>query len=378
MTKTIHFAVLVLLMILGTFDSLGQYKLNLVDQLRIESIYSIEIADYDPLAKQFVGLVTESNGFEVVLLNSRGEIIKKKNLAGEGQGQINGAFNGLGFSPEGGIWIMSVGVVFYFNKELKYLRQQKFQSNFQIYRYGSPKKIPFFWSDNSQKNVVFATYSSGEGIFSMSQNIKAEYLLELFDTNKNRTYQLAAVSQRQVGSKLDNSMKVLYFPVYLIDQSRKLAYITGSVDNEITVIDLATGTEMRQIGIRHGEFKSLSLAKITVDQLPSSGPYTLTAANNKLIYLDGGMVALDYVREISEATFKSKRIRNRYYHHFQDPNYHRLILFDQTKQLSGDIPLPKNGKLMIALPGNRLLFKIENPEVEEDFVRYEIYEVVKN
>ena len=86
---------------------------------------------------------------------------------------------------------------------------------------------------------------------------------------------------------------------------------------------------------------------------------------------------MDYIREIAYEAFENKRAEDPKYHHFQDPNYHRLIFFDRTKQLSGDIPLPKNGKLMIALPGNRLLFKIENPEVEEDFVRYEIYEVVK-
>ncbi len=376
MKKPIQFVAVVVLIIFGALDSFGQFRLTLDDRFQIESIYSIEISDYNHLTEQFLGLVTESSGYEIVLLNSRGEIIRKKNIAGEGPGQIKGALNGLGFSPEGGIWMMSVGVIFYFNMELDYLRQQKFSSNFQLYRYGSPKKIPFFWSDNLQKNIVFATYSSGEGIFSMSQNVKAEYMLELFDTNKNQNYQLAAVSDRKTGEKIDNSMKVLYYPVYHLDPSKKIAYVTGTIDNEITVIDLTTGAELRQIAIRHGEFKSLSHSRITLDELPSSGPYTLTAINTKLISLDGDLIILDYIREISEGTFKSKRIRNQYYHHFQDPDYHRLIFFDHTKQLSSDIPFPKNGKLMIALPGNKLLFKIDNPEVEEDFIRYEVYKVV--
>jgi hypothetical protein len=53
-----------------------------------------------------------------------------------------------------------------------------------------------------------------------------------------------------------------------------------------------------------------------------------------------------------------------------------LILFDSAKQLSGDIALPKNGKLMTSLPGDRLLFQIIDPDVEEDFILYSIYEVV--
>lgn len=98
--------------------------------------------------------------------------------------------------------------------------------------------------------------------------------------------------------------------------------------------------------------------------------------NQKLVSIDDGMFVLDYVREIDKEVFERNYQEDPKYHHFQDPKYHRMILFDGKMQLSNDIPMPKNGKLMISLPDNRLLFKIVDPEVELDFIRYEVYKVV--
>lgn len=359
-------------------DLYAQMHLKKVKELKIESIYSIDITDYDPTSRQYLALGADTKGFEVVLLNEDGEIILKKNMAGEGPGQINGAFNGLGFSPEGGIWIMSVGNLFYYDKKLNYKRQQKFTSKNQIYRYGNAKNIPFFIRDNLDNNLVFSTYPSGEKVFSMSNNIKSESLLELYDAKKNESYQLEPIAERPIGQKIDNSLKSVFFPVYAIQSKNSLGYVTASIDNEISVINLNLGKAINQIKISHDEFKSLNLSKISIGDLPGKGPITFTAINHKLLILDGGILVLNYIREIPEAAFTRKNTIDRQYHHFKDPFYHRLIFFDQNKQLTKDIPLPKNGRLMIGLPRNRLLFQISDPNVEEDFVRYEIFEVVKD
>lgn len=203
-------------------------------------------------------------------------------------------------------------------------------------------------------------------------------MLELYDTTNKKNYHLGALKDRSIGNKLDNSLNFVFFPIYSIDKVKSHAFVTGSLDDEITVIDVQTGETKSRINVNHGEFKILSLSKLNLNNLPKSEINTLTAINHKLLHLDDGLLVLDYIREIPESVFKRKKIFDRYYHHFQDPEYHRLIVFDHTKQLSGDIPMPKNGHLMISLPENRLLFKIVDPELEEDFLRYEIYQIVKN
>lgn len=376
MERNINISFFILSFFLAHFDSHSQIHLKKVKEFSIESFNSIDISDYEPDTRQFLALEQASRGFVVLLLDENGEILLRKDLSGQGPGQINGAFNGLGFSPEGGIWIMSLAQMFYYDKKLNYQKQQRFTSKIQLSMYGNAKLIPYFYIKNQSLNLVFATFPSGGRLLSQSQNLNSEYLLELFDTKKNENYQLAAIKDRSIGNKLDKSLCFIYFPIYSIENKKNLAFVTGSLDNEITVIDTQSGKTLNQIKIDHGEFKSLNLPKLTSDDFPSSGIVTLSSINHKILHLDGGLLLLNYIREIPEQVYNRKRAEDRQYHHFQDPTFHRLILFDQKKQLSGDIPMPKNGHLMISLPENRLLFKIVDPDVEEDFVRYEIYQIV--
>jgi len=45
--------------------------------------------------------------------------------------------------------------------------------------------------------------------------------------------------------------------------------------------------------------------------------------------------------------------------------------------LSEDIPMPTHGYLMLGLPDDQLLFKIVDPNAEEDFIRYQVFELIK-
>jgi hypothetical protein len=150
------------------------------------------------------------------------------------------------------------------------------------------------------------------------------------------------------------------------------------LDNEILVYNLNTHQLESRLKINHGEFKVLKLNQISLTDLQSVDRISLGAKNHQLFLLGEGLVILDYVKEIPEGIYEQKKKVNSQYHHYNDPAYHRLILFDQSKQISGDIPLPENGHLMLSMPGNKLLFKIIDPEVEEDFIRYEIHQLVKN
>src|SRR5690606_28389310 len=148
-------------------------------------------------------------------------------------------------------------------------------------------------------------------------------------------------------------------------------------DNEITVYDLITGKLASEIKVVHGEFKALKQTPITKEDIPSYGRVSLGARNHKIFLLDQGLVVLDYIREIPYGTYEKKIADDPSYHHFQDPAYHRLILFDGTKQLSEDLSLPPNGILKTSLPGNRLLMRLVNPDVEEDYIRYGIFKIVE-
>src|SRR5690606_36138229 len=177
--------------------------------------------------------------------------------------------------------------------------------------------------------------------------------------------------------KLDKSVGVLYFPVYTADRHQSRLYATTSLDNEITVVDLNTNKTLSRIPINHGEFGGLKSNLISSERLPSYKHITLAGRNHKMYILDNGLIALEYIREIPFGTYEKRIADDPNYHHFQDPNYHRLILFDGKKQISTDLLVPPNVKIKTTLPGARFLVKIENPEVEEDFIRYGIFGLIR-
>lgn len=357
---------------------LAQTWLKKVGHFEINSLDPVNIVDFDPSKKTYLGYVPKGNGFMVMLIDEHGKTLRKRDLYGQGPGQFSSAMNFLGFSDTGGIWVITPTLLIKFDTNLNYKESLRFTLDDPFFTSGLTETPVLFYQDGDKNHLMFAAYPSGTSRFMRAQSLERHYLVEMFDTQNRKSFYLAPIKERSIYSKLDVSVNAMFKPIFTREKSSDLIFVTATLDNEISAIDLQTRKTISTIKIKHGRFASFDKLPISEKTLPVYPPFTLASVNWKLLCLDGGFIVLDYLREIAYEAFENKRAEDPKYHHFQDPNYHRLIFFDRTKQLSGDIPLPKNGKLMIALPGNRLLFKIENPEVEEDFVRYEIYEVVKN
>jgi hypothetical protein len=362
-----------------SLETEAQVKLKNLGEFRVQSLSSVEIVDYFPQKKLYLGYLQTQKGQEICLINDVGEIIIQRKLVGEDPNQITTSLNCLSFSEDGDIWVQSPYEFALFDLSFKVKSRTRYLSGTKIQIYGRVELFNYFFLENPRSRFSFATIPNGTSRYLDGRDFRNSHLIEIFEPENQRLYEIAPISDRSLYKHLDKSIGSLYFPIYTINKSQKKLYVSASIDDEIIIYDLATRELNARIKISHGEFKSIKSGIISQSSLPSyDNKITLAARNLKLVLLDGGLTVLEYVREISPGIYEKNKTEDRDYHHFRDPDYHRLIFFDQTKQLSGDIPLPKNGKLMIALPGNRLLFKIENPEVEEDFVRYEIYEVVKN
>jgi hypothetical protein len=244
--------------------------------------------------------------------------------------------------------------------------------------YGRMEFFAYFYQNQSQSSLSFITTPSGTNSTRPDRENSSD-LIEIYEVEKEGLYKMAPALDRSMNRKFDKStINNLHSIIYKIDTKKKKLFLTTNVDNEITVYDLVTKKLESRININHGEFNILNKSLISDDDFPSYGRFALGPKNHKLFLLDEGMFVLDYIREIPYGTYEKKIADDRTYHHFQDPAYHRLILFDGTKQVSGDIPLPTNGKVTMALPGNRLLVQLINPDVEEDFIRYGIYKIVES
>lgn len=361
-------------------DSFSQYQLEKVEEFKINSLLPVVIVDYHPESKLYLGYISDSKGARIILIDEQGDYVINKGLVREGPNQSSAAFNAMAFTEEGDIWLQTPYQLFLYDQKLNVKNKIRYQSGRKVHIYGRLEFFPYFYQNESPSSLSFITNPTGTNSFIPDPDVvNPTTLIEINLVEKDELSRLAPITDRAMFKVFDKSTYGnLYSVVYSVDQLRRKIFLTTNFDNEITVYDLVTRKLESRIRINHGEFGMLKKSSISDDDFPSHGSTGLGPKNNKLFRLDGGMIVLDYIREIEYGTFESKKADDPTYFHFQDPAYHRLILFDGSKQLSADIPLPTNGKVTMTLPGNRLLIQLINPDVEEDFIRYGIYKVVES
>jgi hypothetical protein len=358
---------------------LSQYTLDKTGTLQINSLIPLEIIDFHPEKNLYLGYFKTPEGLKLALAYGKGEIMIQKVLVGQGPNQISTTANCIAFSKDGDVWVQSPFEIVLFDQKLNVKARSKYPSGTNTQIYGRMEVFNYFYPKRGSSHFSFLTIPTGTSRYLDRRDFRTSHLIEIYNPELEKLYEIAPVSERQLSSKLDKSIGVMYFPVYALDDEAKKLYLTASIDKEITIYNLTTGNLENRVKISHGEFKSLEKNPISTESLPSyKNRINLSGKNHKIHLLDHGLIILEYIREIPQGIYENKLEETPNYHHFKDPGYHRLIAFDKTKQLTGDLSLPENGKLMISLPGNRLLFQIENPDVEEDFIRYEIYQMVKN
>ncbi len=78
----------VLLLLLASFStfSFGQVKLEKESEIAMESLYPVEIVDYFPNKKIYLGYILSTEGKRIVVINEKGHLISDKVL---GMGLIN-------------------------------------------------------------------------------------------------------------------------------------------------------------------------------------------------------------------------------------------------------------------------------------------------
>ncbi len=365
------------LMFLMSVPSYSQYRITEMEEFKINSLLDVDIMDYSPKSKLYLGFVNAAEGERILLINTKGEIIEDRNLKGEGPNQYVSNLNCMGFSEDGDIWLQTVTHVLQYDQSLVLKKRTPYPSTVKMHIYGRKEAFPYFYKDGSKAGFSFVTNPSGTNSYMPNVEVTSD-LIEVYDSGEDELYKMAPISDRLISGKLAGTMmSSLYFIVYSMDRGNHRLLLTTRLDDEITVYNVKTRKLESKMKIKHGEFAVLKLNSISTKDLSSVGNVSLEARNHKLLALDGNLSVLDYVREIPYGIYEQKKADDPTYHHTQDAAYHRLILFDDGKQVSGDIPMPKNGKLMLGLPGNHLLFKLVDPDTEEDFIRYGVFKIVR-
>ncbi|MFC3416893.1 hypothetical protein [Algoriphagus hitonicola] len=349
-----------------TFSKIAEFKIDLLNP--------IQLIDYYPAKELFLGYISQgSKGNKITLFSKTGKVLVSEFLQGEGPNQIVESINQIGFSEEGTIWIHSSQNLYVYDQNLRKLKKMPFNSQYNVTLY-SPKKLNFFYEAGVKGDYSFISQPSGHSTFFGFSDFLKENLIEIFNPKSNSLYKMAPVSERSNFSKLDPSIESIYSPVYSLDKSRRKLYLTTTLDDEISIIDLKSQDVPRSIKVDHGDFSVLKSSKISLSNIPSTGPITLGAKNKNIYVLSDGSIVLEYIKAISPGVYEQKLAEDKNYHHYGDPNYHRLIFIEGGRQIGGDIEIPY-GEISMLLPDDTFLIKLLNPAEEEDFTRYGIFEL---
>ncbi|MBW3466855.1 hypothetical protein [Arthrospiribacter ruber] len=363
--------------ITSPFIVYSQIILQKKGEFKINSLSPIEILDYHSETQYFLGYTRTLDGLNLCLVNGDGEIIIQKKLVGEGPDRVKTSINCVAFSEEGEVWVQSPSEIVLLDQNLNIKTRTKYQSGTNIQIYGRIEYLEYYYPQNSFSKFTFSTIPNGTSAYLDGRDFRNSHLIEFLDFEHEKLFEIGPVSDRGNFKLLDKSIGSIYFPIFTIDRVNKKLFLTTSLDDEITIYDLKSQKLESRIKINHYEFKILNSGRIALSRLPSyNNRINLGARNHKIFSLEDGLMLLEYIQEIPSGIYEQKKALDSEYHHFKDPYYHKLILFNENKQLSEDIPMPNNGKLMISMPKNQLLFQIIDPEVEEDFIRYEIFEIV--
>jgi len=252
----IQFLFLTILIWPGVVKS--QYKLEKVKEFKINSFYQVDLIDYFSKEGLFLGYTHKlSKGMDITMVKENGEIVLSKNMKGEGPEEYTATLNCFSFSDKGDIWVLTPHQLLLYDQKLKLKERSRYESRGRIYLGGRAARFSYFHRKGESNDFSFITNPSGARNFAGLPDFRGKKLIQVSNIGKNTIYEIAPVSQRPQYEYLDKSLEAVYFPVYTVDNSQSMLYLTTSLDNEITVIDLNTNEVVSQIKITHGEFKSL-------------------------------------------------------------------------------------------------------------------------
>ena len=353
------------------------YTFRKVSELRIESLSDVNLLDYSSKHDMFVGSVNQkAKRPELLIVDGKGEILKKELKEGEGPEQYQGSALTIGFSEDGNILLNTSLAVLKYDLNFKLVEKFKIEPKSTMTVEPSPRSR-FLKLERSSSALSFISLPSGSIAFTPSATNNEFYLIEYYDGDSKSVERLLPISSRKVYRGYeDKPFFSSIDPIFTVDEQKNELYLSTSFDNEITVYNPMNWEVIRTIPIQHKSFRPLNSIPMEKSNFPSTGIYRRFPFNSKLIKFDSDLLGLVYVREISEASFELRERENKSFYAL-DPSYNSVILFKNGVQIPGELTIP-SGLIQMTLPNNRVLVKVVNEEEELDYYPFEIWELVEN
>ncbi|WP_339757677.1 hypothetical protein [Algoriphagus aquimarinus] len=353
------------------------YELVKVDSFQVDNFTRISILDYSSEEKLYLGY--SLNEDDILEISENGEIINRVHRKGDGP-NFYGTWNpiGLGFGPNGQRIVELPFQVISYNKDYEIEQSHRIMSPLPI-RANTPLGRPPYYQKNDTtfllvgpSNYLTATY--------LIHNLEGKDTLQNFyqlNMLTGRTETVVPYEANSIYNSTENIYPELMGKSFFIDLDSNELALVQNLDTEILIYNLPDLSLKRSIPIIHSEFQSYS-------PVPIGTPFSdenvlvlnrLAARNQKLLKLDGNTYVLRYFTGISQSEYDSRNTEEKPYIGQFDESEQRIVIFKNDKQISTELAGIK-GSLILALPKNRILVQeSENPDFEEEFTRFSIYQL---
>src|SRR5690606_1415375 len=263
------------------------YKLQKVSVLSIEILSDVILLDYNPEINLFVGSLNQrGQGTELLIVDSKGDILKKEIKEGQGPEEYLGSALTMGVSDDGKILLNTSLSLFKYDLNFKLIEKLKFEPKSTMSIDPSPRSR-FLKLNSSSSELSFISLPSGPTAYSPNATNNELYLIEYYNGDTKSVERILPYSSRKVYRGYeDKKFPVSIDPIFTVDERKNELYLTTSFDNEITVYNPVNWEVIRRVPIQHKSFRPLNSIPMEKANFQSTGRFRRYPFNNKLIKFD--------------------------------------------------------------------------------------------
>ncbi|REG94428.1 hypothetical protein [Algoriphagus antarcticus] len=356
----------------SAIDPFQELQFEVVDSIMVDVLENLAVLDYLPSKDQY--LMKKLRKGEVFVVNGKGEILLKKDIAGEGPNQIQMVGEGRFYGEEGYIFKEFSATMDFNLFDLNFQKTKKFQGTMQ-------EMMAIFISNNRQ---TFSVYENGGDHFLFGEEFNSfskatidydEIGAEFYNkANMGFIYDLGKDSIQFVNTypndwapKKNQTWVGTSYPFLAFDPTSK------------TVASLPTSGN--QLGIYELKGNQLVYEKSVELTHPDRDGFEAKEGTNPIVYpgfndikIFGEYQLVQFYTAMPEDIFNGFRAKGENY--WQDPAYgeasktyrkRKYIVVKNGVQIGIVNELPIIGDIYFGLPDGTLIVKAADGEVERDY-----------
>ncbi|PZX47088.1 hypothetical protein [Algoriphagus chordae] len=355
-----------------TTDPFQELEFEVVDSIMVDELENLAVLDYLPSKDQY--LMKKLRKGEVFIVDSKGEILLKKDIAGEGPNQIQMVGEGRFYGEDGYIFKEFSATMDFNLFDLDFQKTRKFKGTMQ-------EMMAIFISNNRQTFSVYEhdgeKFLFGEEFNSFSKadidydEIGADFYNKanmgfIYDLGQD-SVQFVNTYPNDWAAKKNQSWVGVSYPYLAYDPTSK------------TVVSLPTSGD--QLGVYTLKGNDLVYEKSVELTHPERAGFEAKEDTNPSVYpgfydvkIFGEYQLIQFITAMPEDIFNGFRAQGENY--WQDPAFgeaakkyrkRKYIVVKNGVQIGIVNELPMFGDIYFGLPDGTLIVKAADGEVERDY-----------